>query len=110
MLRSRFRSLPTAFEQKLVPSSEDSPHHKGFSLFKTVEEPKENKEVFAKFSQLWNEIIECLREEDYLSNDEKELLLIPYSKETSTYNQWPAFLLADKVSFVVFIFFCIIDN
>jgi callose synthase len=101
MLRSRFHRLPTAFQEKLVRSSGDRPHRKGLSSLNTVEEPKEDKEVFAKFSQLWNEIIECLREEDYLSNYEKELLLIPQSRDSSTYNQWPAFLLADKVSFQI---------
>ena len=100
MLRSRFHSLPRAFEQNLIPSSEDRPRRKGFAWFdkhSNFEESQPNNEVFAKFSQLWNEIIESLREEDYLSNHEKELLLIPYSTDSSAYNQWPAFLLANKV-------------
>ena len=113
MLRSRFHSLPRAFEQNLIPSSEDRPRRKGFAWFdkhSNFEESQPNNEVFAKFSQLWNEIIESLREEDYLSNHEKELLLIPYSTDSSAYNQWPAFLLADKVFFVVFKSFCMIDS
>ncbi|KAI5072192.1 hypothetical protein GOP47_0012298 [Adiantum capillus-veneris] len=127
MLRSRFLSLPGAFNDNLVPpTSEEKPRRKGFTLHKTykrldegfkpaqeVERTPDGVEMsainekdaaepqvqIAKFSQLWNAIIESFREEDYIDNKERELLLIPYNSDpTMKYMQWPPFLLANKIA------------
>lgn len=56
------------------------------------------------FSQLWNAVINSLWKEDYISNSEMELLLIPYPfNQRMRYIQWPPFLLANKVKFVRFL-------
>lgn len=131
MLRSRFLSLPGAFNANLVPPLlEEKARRKGFSLRKTyislderfkrsdekldthpdgaestTEEKDSSKNTphleveIAKFSQLWNEVIESFREEDYITDNEKELLLIPYSIDPlMKYMQWPPFLLANKIA------------
>nr|GEV54139.1 callose synthase 7-like [Tanacetum cinerariifolium] len=51
----------------------------------------------AKFSQVWNEFIFSLRMEDLISNDERNLLLVPYSVSAVPLIQWPPFLLASKI-------------
>ena len=96
MLRSRFQSLPGAFNTYLVPS--DKTRRRGFSLSKRFAEVTQDwcsfyqqsdcgKNVVihllnyicmqvtaarrteaAKFSQLWNEIISSFREEDLISD------------------------------------------
>ncbi|KAH7287599.1 hypothetical protein KP509_32G064600 [Ceratopteris richardii] len=56
----------------------------------------------AKFSHLWNTIIKTLRDEDYIKNEEMELLLIPYTSDVEmNYLPWPAFLLINKIASVV---------
>ncbi|KAF5958944.1 hypothetical protein HYC85_000153 [Camellia sinensis] len=126
MLRSRFQSLPGAFNTYLVPS--DKTKKMGFSLAKRFSEVTASKRSeAAKFAQLWNEIIVSFREED-LINDRKgpltdflfspgyllipraivlkvfiysremDLLLVPYSSDPSLkLIQWPPFLLASKI-------------
>ncbi|KAI0511251.1 hypothetical protein KFK09_011876 [Dendrobium nobile] len=88
MLRSRFHSLPGAFNSCLVPS--DKRQKRGFSLSKRFAEASPSKRTeAAKFAQLWNEIICSFREED---------LIIPYSSDPSLKMiQWPPFLLASKI-------------
>lgn len=125
MLRSRFLWLPGAFNENLVPPLMDEKRRrKGFTLHKTYKrldelfkptaekldnnpdgveltaaKEKERVEAYAKFSQLWNEVIESFREEDYIDNKERELLLIPYNVLPSMkYIQWPPFLLANKIA------------
>ncbi|KAL2528115.1 Callose synthase 5 [Forsythia ovata] len=67
MLRSRFQSLPGAFNTYLVPS--DKKRKRGFFLSKHFNEATTSKRSeAAKFSQLWNEIICCFREEDLISD------------------------------------------
>ncbi|XP_068639698.1 callose synthase 9 isoform X2 [Aristolochia californica] len=51
----------------------------------------------ARFSPYWNEIIRNLREEDYISNLEMELLLMPRNTGALPMVQWPLFLLASKI-------------
>eukprot|EP00250_Pteridium_aquilinum_P011202 c19900_g2_i1 orf=287-6166(-) len=123
MLRSRFLWLPGAFNGNLVPpSTEGKARTKRFTLRKsyqplelfqptlnpdkgldgvemtTVKEEGSPVEI-AKFSQLWNEVIESFREEDYIDNKERELLIIPHNLELSQkYMQWPPFLLANKIA------------
>ncbi|MCO5578496.1 hypothetical protein L7F22_032339 [Adiantum nelumboides] len=56
----------------------------------------------AKFSQLWNAVIETLRKEDYIKDSEMDLLFIPYtSNPYIKYVPWPAFLLMNKIASVV---------
>ncbi|KAJ8479924.1 hypothetical protein OPV22_023651 [Ensete ventricosum] len=56
MLRSRFYSLPGAFNTHLVPS--EKARNKGFSFSKRFAEVSPNKRTeAAKFAQLWNEVI-----------------------------------------------------
>ena len=96
MLRSRFQSLPGAFNAYLVPS--DKSQKRGFSLSKRFAEVKLLSEIIillygdipdiysnncnhispqvtasrrseaAKFAQLWNEVICSFREEDLISD------------------------------------------
>ncbi|KAH9291990.1 hypothetical protein KI387_042820, partial [Taxus chinensis] len=97
MLRSRFHSLPGAFNAYLVPSKKHL--QRNFSFARRFEEvsPSMWKEA-AKFAQLWNEVICSFREEDIISNREMDLLLVPYSLDTSlNLIQWPPFLLASKI-------------
>ncbi|KAL5700795.1 putative callose synthase 6 [Ranunculus cassubicifolius] len=89
MLRSRFEAVPIAFSEHLVPSSKEE------SKRKHQDETWQRKNI-AKFSQVWNEFINCLRIEDLISNREKELLLVPYSSSDVSVVQWPPFLLASK--------------
>ncbi|KAF3786088.1 Callose synthase 5 [Nymphaea thermarum] len=74
MLRSRFYSLPGAFNACLVPS--EKIQRRGFSLSKRFAEVSPNRRTeAARFAQLWNEIITSFREEDLIS-DRKELIPI----------------------------------
>ncbi|KAF3792492.1 Callose synthase 5 [Nymphaea thermarum] len=75
MLRSRFNSLPGAFNACLVPS--EKTQRRGFSLSKRFAEvsPSRRTEA-AKFSQLWNEIITSFREEDLISDRKDTLILV----------------------------------
>ncbi|KAL3528069.1 hypothetical protein ACH5RR_012725 [Cinchona calisaya] len=82
MLRSRFQSLPGAFNTYLVPSN--GTKKRGFSLSKRFDEvTTSRRSEAAKFAQLWNEM---------------DLLLVPYSSDPSLkLIQWPPFLLASKI-------------
>ncbi|KAG9129306.1 hypothetical protein Leryth_015685 [Lithospermum erythrorhizon] len=97
MLRSRFQSLPGAFNSCLVPS--DKPKKRGFSFSKRFNEASASKRSeAAKFGQLWNEIMTSFREEDLICDREMDLLLVPYSSDPSLkLIQWPPFLLASKI-------------
>ncbi|XP_071706076.1 callose synthase 5-like isoform X3 [Rutidosis leptorrhynchoides] len=97
MLRSRFHSIPGAFNANLVPT--DRIKKKGFSFSKHFVEVKPNNRTeAAKFSQLWNEVICSFREEDLISDRELDLILVPYSSDPSLrVVQWPPFLLASKI-------------
>ncbi|KAL2906822.1 Callose synthase 5 [Bienertia sinuspersici] len=65
MLRTRFQSLPGAFNDCLVPS--DKSRKRGFSLSKRFAEANASKRSeAARFAQLWNEIICSFREEDLI--------------------------------------------
>ncbi|KAG9447571.1 hypothetical protein H6P81_013699 [Aristolochia fimbriata] len=88
MLRSRFESVPIAFTERLVPLSGDEP--------KKNQSEDERKNI-AKFSQVWNEFISSVREEDLISNEEMDLLLVPYASGDISVVQWPPFLLASKI-------------
>ncbi|XVF16975.1 hypothetical protein REPUB_Repub10bG0077100 [Reevesia pubescens] len=111
MLRSRFQSLPGAFNAYLVPSEKSQ--KRGFSLSKRFAEvTASRRSEAAKFAQLWNEVICSFREEDLISDrkvfflkrcffhiQEMDLLLVPYSSDPSLkLIQWPPFLLASKIT------------
>ncbi|TYG56862.1 hypothetical protein ES288_D08G098000v1 [Gossypium darwinii] len=101
MLRSRFGSLPGAFNDCLIPGDKSEKKNKGFWLFfsRSFGQPLSNKEKeAAKFAQLWNKIISSFREEDLISNKEMNLLLVPYWADRDLDQiQWPPFLLASKI-------------
>ncbi|PPS17329.1 hypothetical protein GOBAR_AA03240 [Gossypium barbadense] len=90
MLRSRFRSVPRAFIERFLPSA----HHD--SNTKLSDNSIEQKNM-AIFSQMWNEFICSLREEDLISNKDQELLLVPCSPSDDSVIRWPLFLLASKI-------------
>uniref|UniRef100_A0A453DH32 Uncharacterized protein n=1 Tax=Aegilops tauschii subsp. strangulata TaxID=200361 RepID=A0A453DH32_AEGTS len=50
-----------------------------------------------KFSYIWNAFISSLREEDLISNSERDLLVVPSSVGDTSVTQWPPFLLASKI-------------
>ncbi|KAK1438031.1 hypothetical protein QVD17_03832 [Tagetes erecta] len=90
MLRSRFESVPSAFNERLVPMQTEEPksdHHEVNLVKKNI----------ARFSQVWNEFIFSLRMEDLISNGERDLLLVPYAVSDVPVIQWPPFLLASKI-------------
>ncbi|XP_035541393.1 callose synthase 2 isoform X2 [Juglans regia] len=101
MLRSRFQSLPGAFNARLVPVERNGETKKkglkDTSSHKFDEIPTNNEEE-AKFAQLWNKIISSFREEDLITNWEMDLLLVPYCADRDLdLIQWPPFLLASKI-------------
>ncbi|KAI3465923.1 hypothetical protein Pfo_022586 [Paulownia fortunei] len=90
MLRARFESVPSAFSNRLVPySKEEIKRHETDDTLERIN--------IAKFSQMWNEFILSLRNEDLISHREKNLLLVPYSSTEVSVVQWPPFLLASKI-------------
>ncbi|KAG6393247.1 hypothetical protein SASPL_147483 [Salvia splendens] len=100
MLRSRFESLPGAFNAFLIPVEKDE-KPKGLRATFSRKFPEihsnTDKEA-AKFSQMWNKIIESFREEDLINNKEMNLLLVPYRADRELdLIQWPPFLLASKL-------------
>ncbi|XP_058723122.1 callose synthase 1-like [Vicia villosa] len=106
LLRSRFDSIPGAFNARLIPLDQtEKKKKKGLKAtfsrkFDQVSTDKE-KEA-ARFAQLWNKIITSLREEDLIDNREMDLMLVPYMADRSlNLIQWPPFLLASKIPIAV---------
>ncbi|WCJ19020.1 glucan synthase-like 3 [Euphorbia peplus] len=102
MLRSRFQSLPGAFNACLIPvEKSNEPKKKGLKAtfsrkFTEVMTDKEKKE--ARFAQMWNKIITSFRDEDLISDREMDLMLVPYWADNDLdLIQWPPFLLASKI-------------
>ncbi|XP_010462583.1 PREDICTED: callose synthase 7-like [Camelina sativa] len=91
MLRSRFKFVPNAFCTKLTPLPLG--HAKRRHLDETVDE----KDI-ARFSQMWNKFILTMRDEDLISDRDRDLLLVPSSSGDVSVVQWPPFLLASKLS------------
>lgn len=97
MLRSRFKNLPDAFNDNLVPPDDTFDDHRVRVLKRG-----DSKTRHAKFAQLWNEVIRSFREDDIISDKDLVLLLVPSSlltesKFTINSEQWPPFLLASKL-------------
>nr|POE82802.1 callose synthase 3 [Quercus suber] len=102
MLRSRFQSLPAAFNASLIPEEKTEPKKKGLkatlSLSRKLASISNKGKEAARFAQLWNKIITSFREEDLISNREMDLLLVPYWADRDLdLIQWPPFLLASKI-------------
>lgn len=89
-----FERFPAAFMNTLhVPlQSRATPRTPG-----QLKDLERNKADAARFSPFWNEIIRNLREEDYITNLEMELLMMPKNTGTLPVIQWPLFLLASKI-------------
>ncbi|KAK7411053.1 hypothetical protein VNO78_02407 [Psophocarpus tetragonolobus] len=94
MVHKRFESFPGAFVQKLV-----SPNVKRIPLIgQSAQDSQDtNKAHAAMFAPFWNEIIKSLREEDFISNREMDLLSIPSNAGSLRLVQWPLFLLSSKI-------------
>ncbi|KAJ1441429.1 Glycosyl transferase, family 48 [Sesbania bispinosa] len=94
MLRSRFQSVPLAFSQRFWT---------GRNRKNIQEDSDDSYERYniAYFSQVWNEFINSMREEDLISNRDRDLLLVPYSSIDVSVIQWPPFLLASKIPIAV---------
>ncbi|KAL8170910.1 hypothetical protein V2J09_022714 [Rumex salicifolius] len=105
MLRSRFQSLPGAFNTYLIPPEKGEEKKKGLKATlsrRFVEVPSNKGKEAARFAQLWNEVITSFRVEDLISDREKDLLLVPYSADPDLdLIQWPPFLLASKIPIAV---------
>ncbi|KAL3637979.1 Callose synthase 3 [Castilleja foliolosa] len=102
MLRSRFQSLPGAFNACLIPEEKtDATKNKGLKAtfsrkFEVI--PSSKEKGAARFAQLWNKIVTSFREEDLISNRKMDLLLVPYWADRDLeLMQWPPFLLASKI-------------
>ncbi|XP_050370862.1 putative callose synthase 8 isoform X1 [Argentina anserina] len=101
MLRSRFHTLPSAFNISLIPPSSRNDHkrRKGFFYNKFRKVSKSEKNGLAKFVLVWNQIINSFRLEDLINNRELDLMTMPMSSELfSGIVRWPIFLLANKFS------------
>ncbi|KAK6250205.1 hypothetical protein QUC31_007692 [Theobroma cacao] len=94
MMHKRFESFPEEFAKNLV-----SPQAKRMPFDRQAPEVSQetNKTDAALFSPFWNEIIKSLREEDYISNREMDLLLVPSNRGSLKLVQWPLFLLSSKI-------------
>ncbi|XP_011072986.1 callose synthase 10 [Sesamum indicum] len=94
MVHKRFESFPEAFVKNLV-----SPQIKKIPFEAQASETSHdnNKAYAAMFSPFWNEIIRSLREEDFISNREMDLLSMPSNTGSLKLVQWPLFLLSSKI-------------
>ncbi|GMH21528.1 hypothetical protein Nepgr_023370 [Nepenthes gracilis] len=91
MVHKRFESFPKAFVWNLAtPRIERHP-------LEGQNSQEMNKPYAALFAPFWNEIIKSLREEDYISNREKDLLSMPSNTGRLGLVQWPLFLLSSKI-------------
>ncbi|CAN1777271.1 Callose synthase 10 [Linum perenne] len=98
MVHKRFESFPAAFVKNLVSAQAK---RLPFNAQAPQESQDMNKSYAALFSPFWNEIIKCLREEDFISNREMDLLSVPGNKGSLRLVQWPLFLLSSKILLAV---------
>ncbi|KAL4634267.1 hypothetical protein ACB092_04G187700 [Castanea dentata] len=96
MVHKRFESFPEALVKNLV-SSQAQAQRMPFISEAPQESHDMNKAYAALFSPFWNEIIKSLREEDFISNREMDLLSIPSNTGSLRLVQWPLFLLSSKI-------------
>nr|CAB3499926.1 unnamed protein product [Digitaria exilis] len=104
MLHKRFESFPEAFAKNLSPQRLLALFSKfvSFLLIIPSRPDAQDSEGITKthasiFSPFWNEIIKSLREEDYISNREMDLLMMPSNCGNLRLVQWPLFLLTSKI-------------
>jgi callose synthase len=97
MVHKRFESFPEAFVKNLVSPLTKRP----FNRQPTQDAQDNDKVNAALFSPFWNEIIKSLREEDYISNREMDLLSMPSNTGSLRLVQWPLFLLSSKILLAV---------
>ncbi|WOL18279.1 callose synthase 10 [Canna indica] len=98
MFHKRFETFPEAFANNLVSST----MKRGTQNRQPAQEPKDtDREFAAMFSAFWNDIIKSLREEDYISNREMDLLSIPSNSGRWRLVQWPLFLLTGKIPLAI---------
>lgn len=99
MLRARFRSFPDAFARKLMPlTTFEKTHSTSRGLNATEVQGKKNAK---RFAMAWNEIIKMLRAEDYLSNKDVDLLIMPSNAGEHSNIHWPLFLVANQIHFAM---------
>lgn len=98
MMHKRFESFPEAFVKNLVSTQTKSLPPTGQA---PQDSPDMSKTYAAIFSPFWNEIIKSLREEDFISNREMDLLSIPSNTGSLRLVQWPLFLLSSKIFLAV---------
>ncbi|XP_009608251.1 callose synthase 9 [Nicotiana tomentosiformis] len=91
-MHKRFEEFPEAFMDSL-----HVPLRNRASLLSSGLVLERNKADAARFAPFWNEIIKNLREEDYITNLEMELFLMPKNSGSLPLVQWPLFLLASKI-------------
>ncbi|CAM6094411.1 unnamed protein product [Calypogeia fissa] len=103
MLRKRFSTFPGEMARTLVPSRIQTQQLNRSQSAASGQAGWSKAKVDAfKFAPLWNEIVLSLRQEDYISDGEKKLLVMPSNVDSSTNMvQWPLFLLANKVYMAV---------
>ncbi|KAJ0249614.1 Callose synthase 9 [Hirschfeldia incana] len=90
-IRKQFEEFPGAFMKALhvpVTSRTSDPSYQ--AVDKNIVDA-------AHFAPFWNQIIKCLREEDYITDFEMELLLMPKNSGRLQLVQWPLFLLSSKI-------------
>ncbi|KAJ4775037.1 GLUCAN SYNTHASE-LIKE 8 family protein [Rhynchospora pubera] len=94
MLQRRFQSFPEAFSNNLVSQTTK----RIFASRQVSQDPVDmEKQHATTFSPFWNEIVKSLREEDYISNMERDLLMMPSNCGSLKMVQWPLFLLTSKI-------------
>uniref|UniRef100_A0A2P2MBL1 Callose synthase 10 n=1 Tax=Rhizophora mucronata TaxID=61149 RepID=A0A2P2MBL1_RHIMU len=98
MVHKRFESFPEAFVKNLVSLKG---RRISFNPQSSQESQAMNKAYAAMFAPFWNEIIKSLREEDYISNREMDLLSVPSNTGSLRLVQWPLFLLSSKILLAV---------
>ncbi|XP_023524660.1 putative callose synthase 8 isoform X2 [Cucurbita pepo subsp. pepo] len=98
MLRSRFHTLPYAFNACFCPPMLRSDQKKRKGFFRSRFQASENAHKgLSKFVVVWNQIIKSFRHEDLINNRELDLMTMPVSSELfSGIVRWPVFLLANK--------------
>ncbi|KAF7135954.1 hypothetical protein RHSIM_Rhsim08G0183600 [Rhododendron simsii] len=108
MVHKRFESFPEAFAKKLVSEQTKRfmtivlcSYRRPFNVQSSQVSQDSNKINAAMFSPFWNEIIKSLREEDFISTREKDLLSMPSNSGTLRLVQWPLFLLSSKILLAV---------
>lgn len=99
MLRNQFENYPNEFVKNLEASKTPKMARGRQNVEEALRVSKEKANA-VRFAPYWNEIIVSLREEDYISNREKELLSMP-SNAQNEFVQWPLFLLVSKIFLAV---------